>query len=131
LYRGRIRASQNWSMLRYVVDFMTAGVAMAREKTVPAGFVPLRFPERIKMLSKTRSERQMQREIGVKIKRRCHISANGAKKEILPYLRIIFENNAEMAAGLTKWLDLDEAMIEYLAEDKRQTKAILKLSKSD
>jgi len=126
LYRGRIRVSQDWSLMRYVVDFMTAGVAMAREKTQPAGFVPLRFPERIRMLSKTRSERQMQREIGLKIKRRCHISARGATKEILPYLRIIFEEDAEMAAGLVKWLDLDEAMIEYLAGTKKQAKAVLK-----
>jgi hypothetical protein len=73
----------------------------------------------------------MQKEIGFKIKKRCHISANRAKKEILPYLRIIFENNAEMAAGLVKYLDLDETVIEYLAGGKRQTKAILKLSKSD
>jgi len=131
LYRGRIRASQDWSMLRYVIDFMTAGVAMAREKTTPTGFVPLRFPERIRLLSRTRSERQMKREIGSKVKRRCHISANRATTEILPYLRIIFENNAGMSAGLTKWLDLDEAMIEYLAGGKRQTKAIIKLSKSD
>jgi len=126
LYRGRIRRSQDWTLTRYVIDFMTAGVAMAREKTTPAGFVPLRFPERIRMLSKTRSERQLQAQIGLKIKKRCHISANMSIKEILPYLRIIFENNAEMAAGLTKWLDLDETMIEYLAGGTRQTKAIIK-----
>jgi replication factor C large subunit len=126
LYRGRIRRSQDWTLTRYVIDFMTAGVAMAREKTTPAGFVPLRFPERIKMLSKTRSERQMQGEIGLKIKKHCHISANRAAKEILPYLRIIFESNADMATGLAKWLDLDEAMIGYLAGTKKQTKAIMK-----
>jgi len=126
LYRGRIGRSQNWALTRYVIDFMTAGVAMARERTQPAGFVPLRFPERIRMLSKTRVERQMQTQIGLKIKRRCHASAKNAVKEILPYLRIIFENNAGMAAGLSKWLDLDEAMIEYLAGGKRQTKAIMK-----
>jgi replication factor C large subunit len=126
LYRGRIRSSQNWTLTRYVVDFMTAGVAMAREKTTPAGFVPLRFPERIRMLSKTRSERQLQVQIGLKIRKRCHISANRAKKEILPYTRVIFENNAETAADLTKWLDLDEAMVGYLAGGKRQTKAIIK-----
>jgi len=126
LYRGRIRASQNWMLTRYVVDFMTAGVAMAREKTQPAGFVPLRFPERIRMLSRMRSERQMRAQVGLKIKRRCHISANRAKKEILPYLRIIFENNAEMAAGLVKWFDFDEATIEYLAGTKKQAKAVLK-----
>jgi replication factor C large subunit len=126
LYRGRIRRTQDWALTRYVIDFMTAGVAMAREKTTPAGFVPLRFPERIKTLSKTRSERQMRREIGFKIKKRCHTSANSAAKEISPYLHIIFESNAEMAAGLTKWFDFDEAMIEYLAGTKKQTKAIMK-----
>jgi len=126
LYRGRIQRSQNWALTRYVVDFMTAGVAMAREKTQPAGWVPLQFPKRIKLLSQTRAERQMQAEISLKIKRRCHISANRAAKEILPYLRIIFENDAKMATGLVKWLDLDEGMIEYLAGAKRQVKAILK-----
>jgi len=68
----------------------------------------------------------MQSSIGFKIKKRCHISAKKATKEILPYLHIIFESNVEMATGLTKWLDLDEAMIEYLAGGKRQTKAIMK-----
>lgn len=126
LYRGRIQRSQNWVLTRYVVDFMTAGVAMARERTQPAGFVPLRFPARIRTLSQTRAERQMQAAIGLKIKRRCHVSARRGAKEILPYMRIIFESNANMAAGLVKWLDLDEAMIEYMAGNKRQTKAILK-----
>jgi replication factor C large subunit len=126
LYRGRIRRSQDWTLTRYVIDFMTAGVAMAREKTTPAGFVPLRFPERIKTLSKTRSERQMQKEIGFKIKKRCHISARRAAKEILPFLRIIFESDAKMAAGLVKWFDFDEAIIGYLAPTKKQVKAILK-----
>lgn len=126
LYRGRIAKTQNWVLTRYVIDFMTAGVAMARERTQPRGFVPLRFPERIKMLSKTRAERQTQAAIGSKIKKRCHISTNRAKKEILPYIRIIFEDNALNAAKMAKWLDLDEAMIGYLAASKKQTKAIMK-----
>ncbi len=126
LYRGRIRRTQDWTLTRYVIDFMTAGVAMARQNTTPAGFVPLRFPERIKTLSRTRSERAMQKEIGFKIKRHAHMSANSAIREVLPYLRIIFESSAEMAAGLTRWLDLDEAMIEYLAGTKKQTKAIIR-----
>jgi replication factor C large subunit len=126
LYRGRIRQTQDWKLTRYVIDFMTAGVAVAREKTKPAGFVPLRFPERIKMLSRTKSERQMRSKIGWKIKRRCHISATRATREILPYLKVIFQNNAEMASGIARWLDLDEPMIEYLAGTKGQAKAIIK-----
>ncbi len=115
VYRGRIKTTQDWSFIRYVVDFMTAGVAMARAKTKTVGWVPFRFPQRIQMLSRSKAERAVQLEIGRKIRRRCHISANRAVKEFLPYLRIIFKNNQEMADGLAKWLDLTPEMVEHLA----------------
>ncbi|MGB9958981.1 MAG: replication factor C large subunit [Candidatus Bathyarchaeales archaeon] len=124
VYRGRIRSTQDWSLVRYVIDFMTAGVAMARVNTKTSGWTPFRFPERIQMLSRSKAERAMQLEIGQKIKRRCHISANRASKEILPYLRIIFKNNVEMAAGLAKWLDLSPEMVDYLAENEEKAGAI-------
>jgi len=126
LYRGRIRSSQNWSLLRYVLDFMTAGVAMARERTKMGGWVPFRFPERIRWLSRTRSERAMRSRIGMKIRRKCHVSSGVAVKEFLPYLRIVFESNAGMACGIAEWLGLDEDMVEYLAGGKKQAKAIMK-----
>lgn len=127
LYRGRIRITGNWKLTSYVIDFMTAGVAMARKHSKPPGWVPLRFPERIRWLSRTKKERAMQQSVCQKIKQRCHISAVRAVKEVLPYVKIIFENNAEMAAGIARWLHLEPEMIEYLAGGKRQAKAILAL----
>ncbi|MEM2280437.1 MAG: replication factor C large subunit [Candidatus Bathyarchaeia archaeon] len=127
VYRGRIRRTQDWSFVRYVIDFMTAGVAMARVNAKTSGWTPFRFPERIQTLSRSKEERAMQLEIGRKIKRRCHISATRASKEILPYLRIIFKNNVEMAAGIAKWLDLTPEMVEYIAESKEKAEAINKL----
>lgn len=124
VYRGRIRSTQNWSLLKYVFDFMTAGVAMARERSKPSGWIPFRFPERIKVMGMTKGLRGMQSSIGMRIKRRCHISSVRAIREVIPYLRIIFESNAEMAAGLARWLDLDEDMVRYLAGGKRQASAI-------
>lgn len=125
IYRGRIRSTQDWTLLRYVLDFMTAGVAVARERTKPSGWIPFRFPQKLQWLSRTKAERALQSAIGMKIRRKCHISAVRAVKEFLPYVRIIFESNPEMAAGTAKWLDLDETMIEYLAGGKKQTKAII------
>jgi hypothetical protein len=61
----------------------------------------------------------MRLAIGFKIKKRCHTSGRDAAKEILPYLRVIFENNEQNAADLAKWLDLDEAMIDYLTGNKK------------
>jgi replication factor C large subunit len=126
VYRGRIRSTRNWSLLKYVYDFMTGGVAMARERSKPGGWIPFRFPERIRVMGQTKGLRAMQSSIGMRIRRRCHISSVRAIREVLPYLRIIFENNAEMAAGLAKWLDLDEDMVEHLAGGKRPAGAITK-----
>jgi replication factor C large subunit len=114
VYRGRIRATRDWGFLRYVIDYMTAGVAMARKNTKTSGWIPFKFPQRIQMLSRSKAERAMRLSIGGKIKRKNHISALRASKEIVPYLKIIFKNDENMAAGLAKWLDLDQDMVEYL-----------------
>jgi hypothetical protein len=106
---------------------MTAGVAMARQNSRVSRWIPFRFPSRIQMLSRSRAERATQLSIGRKIKRKCHISAFRASKDTLPYLKIIFKNNVEMAAGLAKWLDLDPEMIAYLAETEENAEAITKL----
>lgn len=129
LFRGRIRRTQNWKLLRYVIDFMTAGVAMARHESKSSGWIPFRFPQKIRMLSTSRVERRKKLVIGKKIKRRMHISAVAAQKEVLPYLRIIFENNPQMAAGLTGWFNFDEEEVNYIAGGKRKAKAILKTLK--
>jgi replication factor C large subunit len=125
IYRKRIRDTQYWTLLKYVIDFMSSGVAVSRQRTKSSGWIPFRFPEKIRLLSRTKGERALQKSIGMKIRKRCHISATRSSKEVMPYLKIIFENNPEMAAGLSDWLDLDEDMIEYLAGNKKRTKAII------
>jgi len=127
LYRGRIRRTQDWKLMRYVIDFMTAGVAMARDKSKPSGWIPFQFPQRIRKLSTSRAERQTKAEIGRKIKRRMHTSVAVALKDILPYVRVIFESNPEMAVGLAEWFNFDEEEINYVSGNKRQAKSILKL----
>ncbi len=123
VYRGRIRSTQDWSFTRYVIDYMTAGVAMARQRSKVHGWIPFKFPGRIQSLSRSKAERAMQLSIGFKIKRKCHISAARASKEILPYLKIIFKNNADMASGIAKWLDLNAEMVEYLVGSKEKAGA--------
>ena len=127
VYRGRIRASQDWSFMRYVIDYMSAGVAMARQNTKAGGWIPFKFPQRIQMLSRSRAERALRLSIGHKIKRKCHISAVRASKEFTPYLKIIFKNDAPMAAKIAKWLDLDNEMIEYIAGTEKNVEAITRL----
>jgi hypothetical protein len=79
------------------------------------------------MLSRSRGERATQLSVGNKIKRRCHISAFRATREILPYLRIIFKNDTEMAVRIAKWLELESEMIGYLTGNEEKADAIAKL----
>ena len=39
IYRKRIRDTQNWSLLRYVIDFMSSGVAAARQHSKSSGWL--------------------------------------------------------------------------------------------
>jgi len=127
LYRARIRRTRNWVLTRYFIDFMTAGVALARKQSKPSGWVPFQFPQRIRMLSASRGERAAKAKIGVKIKKRMHVSVGSAVRNVLPYLLTIFRNNPRMASGLTSWFNFNEEEINYLAGGKRKTKAILKI----
>jgi len=114
VYRGRVKKTQDWSFIRYVIDLMTAGVASSWSRKSP-GWVPFRFPGRIKMASSSKGEREMLTEIGKRIGRKCHISSSRAIKEVLPYIRIMFQTNPKMAKGIAKWLNLSNEMVAYIS----------------
>lgn len=126
VYRGRIRTSQDWGLTRYVIDYMTAGVAMARQRSSVSGWIPFKFPGRIQALSRSKADRVMKLRIGQKIKQKNHLSSVKASKDVLPYIKIIFKNDENMAAGIAKWLDLDVEMLEYIVGSKERTEAIVK-----
>ena len=113
IYFHRIRSSQNWALLPYALDMMTAGVAMSRRRT-QLSWVPFKFPQRIGMMARTREERRKKFDIGTKLGAKCHISTNRAVTEYLPYLKIIFTSNEGMASKIAKEINLDVETTDYL-----------------
>jgi len=114
LYLTRIRKTQDWGLLSYALDLMTAGVAMARERTKPA-WVKMTFPERIKLKAKVRRQNAMKGAIGRKIAAKCHISSAGAVQHFIPYIKQILKNDPKDAEQIVQWLDLDDEMITNLS----------------
>ena len=129
VFRGRIIRTQDWGLGRYATALMTAGVALAKERSKP-GFVRFQFPERIRYLARGRSERELQMAIARAIKRKCHISTREAREKVIPYLRFIFQSNPRMAAGLARWLGLDEEAVEFLAASPKKAKEIISLMRA-
>jgi replication factor C large subunit len=113
LYRGRINRTRAWELLPYALELETAGVAMSKEFTKPA-WIPMKFPERIQLLSRTRKIRSIKAELGKSIGARCHISSRRAIPHYLPYIKYVLEKNPTQAAKLVEWLGLNEDAMEYL-----------------
>jgi hypothetical protein len=91
----------------------TAGVAMSKEFTKPA-WVPMKFPERIQLLSRTRKVRSIESQLGRRIGARCHISSKRAIPQYLPYVKYILEENPAAGTRLLEWFGLDEDALGYL-----------------
>ncbi|MHA1595296.1 MAG: replication factor C large subunit [Candidatus Baldrarchaeia archaeon] len=118
VYLGRIHREQNWKLLSYAMDLMTAGVALARTRS-RFKFVKYNFPSLIKEMSKTKEEREILNSIGEKIKRRCHVSVKRAITEYLPYIVIINRVNPSIGEKLLKWFDFNKNEIEYIKKASR------------
>jgi replication factor C large subunit len=113
LYRARIDRTRAWELLPYELEMETAGVAMSKEFTKPA-WVPMKFPERIQFLSRTRKKRSIEAELGRSIGARCHISSKRAIPRYLPYIRYIVDENPTQGNKLAEWLGLSEDAMQYL-----------------
>jgi replication factor C large subunit len=115
IYFRRVRSLRAWQLLKYAFDQMTAGVAMAREKS-PRRWVSFKFPQRISVMSRTRRSRRLRKELGLKLGATLHMSADAVVRDVLPYLRIMFSNDDAAATKLMDTFDLDETLVAYLRE---------------
>jgi replication factor C large subunit len=129
IYFARIRRNQEWSLLPFALDMMTAGVAVSKERTKPA-WVPNKFPQRVSYLSRTRKDRMNKKAIGEKIARRCHLSVTASLRQQLPYVQFIFQKNPTMAAKMATYFGFDEDMVSYLAGTEKRTSRIISLLES-
>jgi replication factor C large subunit len=116
LVYARIRKTQQWHLLSYALDLMTAGVAVA--KNIPLkGFVPMRFPQRIASMARTRGARELRKNIGRAIASRCHISSRRATQVYLPLIQIMSEHNPAKLNEVGQWLDAKEELYQFFSEN--------------
>jgi len=80
-------------------------------------------PKTIKLLTESKTERMLRDSIVKKVMKEMHMARPEAI-ETLHYLRVIFENNPDLAAHFTVFLDLDLKEVEFLAGDPEKAKSI-------
>jgi replication factor C large subunit len=116
MYFARIKRTQSWHLLSYALDLMTAGVAIAKQ-TPTSGWVPMRFPQRISSMSRTRSDREIRKRIGAAIGEKTHISSRRAQQLYLPMVRLIYEHDKGQYQQLADWLDAEPLLDSLLSSE--------------
>ena len=87
LFRQRVKRRQNWKFKKYMIDLMTAGVALSK-KEMYRKFTRYQYPKKIKFLAGTKIERKDRKEKLLELARGLHCSTKKVKEEFLPFLNL-------------------------------------------
>jgi replication factor C large subunit len=90
LFRNRVRKQQNWRFKAYMCDLM-AGISLFRPEIKREGFIPYKPPDRMIELGKTKNKRALIKALCKKLGPELHCSSSVARKDYLPYLKIILK----------------------------------------
>jgi len=117
VYRGRTVKSGSWDLLSYVFDLMGPGVALAR-RAYKYKWKAFKSPERLQLMAQTKKARETLNNIASILSNRLLISRATAKRDVIPFLRVIFTANPEKAAKIALEYGFDQDMINLLAGPK-------------
>ncbi|RLF00672.1 MAG: replication factor C large subunit [Thermoprotei archaeon] len=117
VFMGRIKRLQNWTLLPYALELLTAGVAVVEHKP-KFRFTRYSFPQKIKILSLTKEKREVRERVLEAIARKCHTSKREANLEYLPYIEIIYESNPSQGRKILRWLGIGERTFKKIARKK-------------
>ena len=113
MFYARIRRTQQWHLLSYALDLMTAGVAVAK-KTRAMGWVQMKFPQRIATMSRTRMMREQRRALGAAIGSKSHVSSRRAIQLYMPLIQFMLEHDKAGFESVGDWLEIREDLEAFL-----------------
>lgn len=113
IFRAKVKYQQHWSLLKYVYDWLSVGVALAKEEKYK-GFTRYSFPSVIKQLGRSKSVRKKKGKIGDKLGDKLHTSASTAAASF-PFLKQIFAKE-EWRQDCKQSLDLTEEEIKFIED---------------
>jgi len=108
LNNGRIRKSMNWSLLKYVYDFSTVGIALAKEEKY-GGWTRYQYPSKLRKMGQSRASRSKLESIGKKVGKNLHVSTSESVR-LLPFLAQVIDHNPDVKDQL----DLEENEVEFI-----------------
>jgi len=87
IFMQRIKRRQNWKLQKYMIDLMTAGVAVSK-KEMYRKFTRYQYPDRIKFLGRTKFKRREEKERLLELSKQLHCSTKKIREEFLPFFKV-------------------------------------------
>ncbi len=113
LFKARIRRRQNWSLMKYYIGLMSAGVALAKDEKY-SGFTRYQPPQRLKRYGRSKASRRMMDEIYGKIGNELHVSPSTMKLEYIPLFKWLIRNKGDVEEELGDLFDLTEKELDCI-----------------
>jgi len=113
IFQKRIMRRQDWRFLVYVNALMSAGVAVSKteKNRKPVEYKQASRLLKIWIMNQKYAKRKA---IAKKIAERTHCSTSEALQHTIPFIKLIFQKNREMAAELAEEFELDSEEAEWL-----------------
>ena len=108
---GRIMKNQNWKLLAYVYDFLSAGVASSRSKT-PFRRVEYSIPEWPLLVWRGNMSRDKKSRVLSRLGAVTGVSERRAMRAYLNTIRELADKTPEIENDLTKWLGVKAGFLD-------------------
>ena len=92
IFKRKIQSRQNWTLMSYMIDMMTAGVATAK-KDVYRKFTRYQYPSNFATLGRMKENKKQVAEMFEKFSSSLHCSKRKIKYEYMPFIKIALKNS--------------------------------------
>ncbi len=125
VFMGRISRRQDWSLLKYVTDLISAGVALSKKDTYKK-FTRYQYPKTFVVYARTKKKRAIMGTITGKVSDKCHGSKRLVEREFFPMFKTVFTNALEMGANIASQMELNREEIQFFVGEETAAKKIEK-----
>ena len=123
IFMSRVYRRQYYRFWSYAKDMMTFGVcASKRSKSRPG--TRINFPAYLGRMSRSKKVRMVRDSISLKLAGHLHTTTRRVQNDVVPYVRTMMSNDAELRLHLADELDLDADELAMLMAKKADSAAV-------
>lgn len=126
IFMGRVVRRQYYRFWAYANDMQTMGVATSRMMG-KVSHNSIQFPSYLSKMSKSKSVRALRKAVVLKIATNLHTSTRRAEMDILPSMKIMLKNDAQLRASVAEDFGFEPEELAFMIGSKPDSKEIKKI----